>query len=625
MALLKVRELEIEHFRGVDRGVVRFGDHALLVGSNNVGKSTICEALDLVLGLDRQNRRPVVDEHDFHAGQYLDDDGKPIEIRVTATLVGLSDAAETRFYGHLRRWRESTREFVDEAPGGAAVADDTDVVWALQVRFIGRYDEVEDDFVGGTYFVHPDVSEGLDDEEKLQLGAGLTPFGYRDKRLCGFVYLRALRTGSRALSLQRGSLLDTILRLSDEGSAAMWRETLSTLRDLDPAIGQIAQLKSIREQMRTRLAQFVHLAPGDDSAAFFASDLTRAHLRDVVRLFVATQPSEHLVPYGKQGTGSINLLVFALLTIIAELRDKQSVIFAMEEPEIALPPHTQRRVTRFALREMGQTIVTSHSPYVIEEFEPTDIVMIGRTGTGSLSGEPIPAANIDRKRYRTQRRQFAEAILARAVVVVEGSTEVALFQAVSSMLERFAPDRHTHFDLAGVSIFGTTGDGDVPRYGPIFTGLGKRTFGVYDKPNSPVTAEVQALLDQFEEFWESPTKGVEKLLLTQTSVDVQRRFLAEVSQRPDYPGGPEHAYSAATKDEQVPIVAMKVLKARKGDAWGYAAMLIEQCETEDEIPEFLRDIVAHIDNALAPAAEAVEENEPAEPFDPDADAVQGDA
>lgn len=55
------------------------------------------------------------------------------------------------------------------------------------------------------------------------------------------------------------------------------------------------------------------------------------------------------MPFGRLGTGSINLLVFALLTFIAELKEKQSVIFAMEEPEIALPPHTQRRLTRFVL------------------------------------------------------------------------------------------------------------------------------------------------------------------------------------------------------------------------------------------------------------------------------------
>ena len=54
------------------------------------------------------------------------------------------------------------------------------------------------------------------------------------------------------------------------------------------------------------------------------------------------------------------------------------MIFAMEEPEIALSPHTQRRVSRFVLAEMGQAIMTSHSPYVIEQFEPKDIVILDR-------------------------------------------------------------------------------------------------------------------------------------------------------------------------------------------------------------------------------------------------------
>lgn len=53
------------------------------------------------------------------------------------------------------------------------------------------------------------------------------------------------------------------------------------------------------------------------------------------------------MPFAPQGNESINLLVFALLTLIADRKGNESVIFAMEEPEIALPPHTQRRVARF--------------------------------------------------------------------------------------------------------------------------------------------------------------------------------------------------------------------------------------------------------------------------------------
>jgi hypothetical protein len=53
------------------------------------------------------------------------------------------------------------------------------------------------------------------------------------------------------------------------------------------------------------------------------------------------------VPFSRLSTGALNVLVFALLTYIADLRGPGSVIFAMEEPEIALPPHTQRRMVYF--------------------------------------------------------------------------------------------------------------------------------------------------------------------------------------------------------------------------------------------------------------------------------------
>ena len=87
----------------------------------------------------------------------------------------------------------------------------------------------------------------------------------------------------------------------------MWQDTLGRLQGLDPGIGEIEQLKQIRAEVRSRMGRFVNLAPGDNSTAFFASDLTREHLREVVRLFIAAQPGQHLVPFGRLGTGSINL------------------------------------------------------------------------------------------------------------------------------------------------------------------------------------------------------------------------------------------------------------------------------------------------------------------------------
>ena len=610
---MRVRHLRIQNFRGIEDSVVRFTTHTLLVGGNNAGKSTICEALDLVLGPERQYRRPVVDEHDFHLGRYVDEDGNPMEIRIDVILTDLTPEERRRFGDqHLRLWDNDANEFIDEEPGGTERAENDLVEWALPVCFIGRYDRAEDDFVGGTFFCHPEPAEAeVDEEVRAQLGGGLRTFRRTHRRLVGYVYLRALRTGSRALSLQRGSLLDTILQLSSEGSAEMWNDTLEKLKGLDPAVGEVPQLKEVRENLRERLGRFVNMTPGDNSAAFFASDLTRQHLREVVRLFVATQPSNHLVPYAKQGTGSINLLVFALLTIIADLKGSQSVIFAMEEPEIALPPHTQRRVTRYVLQEMGQSIVTSHSGPVIEQYEPESIVMLHRDGP-KLVGTPIDPEKVKRKTYQTNKRQFAEAVLARGVLVVEGSTEAVVFPAVSTVLERTHAG-YTHLDFSGVSMFATPGDGSVAKFGPIFKALGKKTWGACDEPSESITPEMTADRAKFDRFWQSPEKGIEDVLIKGIPVDTQRRFLADVSGRADYPA--KFAFDPEITDTEVPPLVRKVLKVRKGEAWGYAAVLVECCQTQAELPQELVNILLAIDAELRAEPEVGFDPEPAVPTD----------
>lgn len=596
---MKVRRLTISNFRGVSHGVVTFSGHTLLVGGNNIGKSTVCEALDLVLGPERLYRRPVIDEHDFHCGRYKTQDGALVEIRIEAVLTDLSHEAELKYYRHLRRWDTAKNDFADEGAEGPAAGDGPEITWALPLVFLGRYDKDEDDFVGNTFFDHP--IEPLSDDETLELalGAGRRIFGREHKRLCGFVFLRTLRTGSRALSLQRGSLLDTVLRLGGTGLADMWQDTLDRLQGLKPSIGEVAQLKQVRADIRRRMARFVNLAPGEDAIGFFASELTRDNLREVLKLFIAAEPIGYSVPFGRLGTGSINLLVFALLTVIADLKERGSVIFAMEEPEIALPPHTQRRVSRFVLAEMGQAIMTSHSPYVIEQFEPKDIVILDRQPDGTLKGAPIDLGSFKPKAFKTERRQFAEAILSRAVLVVEGSTEAGVFPEASTIMESsLGTDDYTHFDLVGVSLFDAGSETAVPKYGPVFKAMGKSVFGFCDKPNKPLPTEAAAQLADYTQHWVSPYKGIETLLVEETASAVHIRFLVAVQDRDDYPAALAKFDVLSDDTATAKRLALDVLKARKGEAHGYAAVFIRECQTSDQLPKTIRDILEAIHTAL---------------------------
>ncbi len=214
---MRVRRLTITNFRSVAHGVVDFHGHTLLVGGNNVGKSTICEALELVLGPERLFRRPIIDEHDFHNGRYLGADEDPVVITIETILVDLPEETRRKLFGRTRPWSDQRGGFVDVEGANPADLDGADVYRALPVVFLGWYDRENDDFVGQTYFAHPAEPVAEDDEHYGKPGAGLHEFGRNWKLACGFIYLRTLRTGRRALSLERGSLLDTIMRLGDTG------------------------------------------------------------------------------------------------------------------------------------------------------------------------------------------------------------------------------------------------------------------------------------------------------------------------------------------------------------------------------------------------------------------------
>jgi putative ATP-dependent endonuclease of the OLD family len=161
---LKVSHLAIANFRGVKSASLLLPDHAVLIGDNNTGKSTVLEALDLVLGPDRLSRASPIDEHDFHLGRYQPEaqeahagadaaqDGASPTIRVTATITGLSEEQSTHFRDHLEWWNTEKQTLYD---GDAAALDKAPAVPCLRVTFIGRYDADEDDFEGKTFF-HPE-------------------------------------------------------------------------------------------------------------------------------------------------------------------------------------------------------------------------------------------------------------------------------------------------------------------------------------------------------------------------------------------------------------------------------------------------------------------------------------
>jgi putative ATP-dependent endonuclease of OLD family len=607
---LQIRRLMIKNFRGLRNATIQLPKHAVLIGDNNTGKTTILEAIDLVLGPDRLNRYPPIDEHDFFEGRYrpsLQADAKqnpvseastvptdsdsstpepPPQIEIEATITDLSEEQRSRFGSYAEWWDKTTSHLYDD-PDPAGV-DAESISQALRVTFIGRYDPELDDFEGRTFFARSLTENETPDQ-----------FGARDKQVCGFLYLRSHRTGTRALSLERGSLLDIILRVK-ELRPQMWEATLASLASFtvagDPKLG----LSGILESINTSLKKYVPKEWGVHPH-LKVSNLTRDHLRRVITAFIATGAGDHAAPFFRQGSGTINMLVLAMLSQIAE--DKQNVIFAMEEPETAIPPYAQKRIVHEIRNLSAQAIFTSHSPYVLEEFGLEETVVLARTHDGSLSQSAIELpTNVKLKRYRQEfRTRFCEGLLARRILLAEGTTEAAAFPAVARRLSELRPAIYASLEGLGVCTIDAGGDTNIPPLAELYRNLNKRLFAVCDKQSDNNRAAIEA---QVEALFMHSEPAFEDLVLKNTSADALARFSEIIV-------WPAHILDRYPDPKADLLGSMRMYFDWSKGRWGLADFLA-QC-SEDEIPSWIRETCASLKMLCDPPAGASNEPSPANP------------
>lgn len=574
---MRVSRLQIENFRGIRKAELYFSGHTLLIGGNNIGKSTICEALDLVLGPERLNRTPPVEEFDFRNAGYLSEDGEtPIPIRIEAVLINLTDTIKKLCAVNLEFWHKTEKRLL--AAGEIGATDDPNVEFCLRLITVAQYDVEEDQFYAKTIYGRNDDNDDADPK----------PIPTKVKRAIGFLYLRTIRTGSRALSLERGTLLDNILRMK-EARKGMWESIRRRLATLNPSIDADAtELGPILDEIEARLAEYI--APGGTgrSTRLFVSQLTREHLRKTIAFFLTMGQGEEAVPFQQAGSGTLNTLLLALLTLIADLK-KDNVIFAMEEPEIALPPHTQRRIANYLLEETSQCFVTSHSPYVIERFEPDGILKLNRDDQGSLSAITIKLpSGMKTKNYRQNfRRAIAEAMLGQGVIVGEGVTEQdALLVAAQKMEES---DLNLFpLDVAGLCVINSEGDGNLEKLGAFFKEIGIPNFAFFDRKKR-TDAEITALQSNYVVAKEIQQKGAERLMADETPLGRQWQYLEAL--RTEDTDGRFMIPTSRPADDVIRELTFSTLRGLKGE--GGAARLLQLCSV-GELPKTITDFLADI-------------------------------
>jgi len=139
-----------------------------------------------------------------------------------------------------------------------------------------------------------------------------------------------------------------------------------------------------------------------------------------------------------RGAGTQNNLIIALFRLVASLHIGKNIIFAMEEPENSLHPGAQRQLLSVLqdISNESQVIVTTHSPVFLERSKFENNIILTRTMKGNTIAKTFNLAMLNELRIDLGIRP-SDALLkggGNCAILVEGNTEEESFPIFMEML-----------------------------------------------------------------------------------------------------------------------------------------------------------------------------------------------
>ncbi|MFC9973876.1 ATP-dependent endonuclease [Spirillospora sp. NPDC127200] len=397
-----------------------------------------------------------------------------VEVREHLVVVGANDVGKTSLLRLLNLSLGASLGQLYQALGRADLRDETkSLVVELQlVDFVEVeerlfYREIDIDPVSRTksLTVRVEVTADAEDPEAVTIERVLT--GTADRRAptreqlaaFGWRYLPATRgTGAAQLDGPHSALR---LLLGSIDLGAEKADLASILIDFNAKLHASEKLGGLRDQIAGHLAKAMPKAiDGDDLSVRTAADPTASVLDGVSMYF---QRGDQHVPIIEQSDGLRQLMAMTLF----DLAENNANIIAVDEPELHLHPASQRTVADLFVQGANQKVLCTHSPYILQLFEPAHVLAITPDGAAHQIGEG-QLSSIEKLRAQWWSPRLLEALTARYALLVEGVADRIIVEAAAKVLE-------IGLNRIGAVVFELDG---ADKFRHVYKMLGKDGFGV---------------------------------------------------------------------------------------------------------------------------------------------------
>jgi Overcoming lysogenization defect protein-like, TOPRIM domain/AAA ATPase domain len=184
------------------------------------------------------------------------------------------------------------------------------------------------------------------------------------------------------------------------------------------------------------------------------------------------------------GTGTQSAVIIGMLELALRHRAAAGIhVFCVEEPELFLHPHAQRRIAAL-LRELATDkdnflLITSHSPEIVLGSDIEDIYRIERGPANQTRVCNVKDPEAERELQRKLARDSAEMVFADRAILVEGESEPNFLPLISRLMSD-PNGLSCDYDSRNVSVVRVQGKKSFKNYVKAIEGFGIEWRAVTD-------------------------------------------------------------------------------------------------------------------------------------------------
>jgi predicted ATP-dependent endonuclease of OLD family len=528
---MKLEKLEIEGLRKIKNASIDFGDATFIIGPNNVGKSTIFKAIELIL----RNISPSKEDYTMRYDETNNANVNVVEeIKLTATFTDIPDESSSwqGFRGRIFiengdrkiKYRKSfsmsgikyelyqqEKHLNKNYCEGAKITINSIVSGGIQEKIVQKHFQGIDSNQNLSIKAHANLLESFydvwefDDVYNWIENPGGIPQLVMS-RLPKLIIIPAEHKSEEINSNKTSALGEVMNTIFDDviehsGNYDKVKEYFSELaKEIDTSKDETEFGKLMIEVNKTIKNVF------PDSQI-----LARVNLSDPATFLKPNYEiklgSNILTDVSYQGTGMIRATAFSLLRFREDWRKKRdndlrNLIICFEEPELFLHPNAvnQMRDTIYELtNDENQIICTSHSPYMIDlsrEKENQIINNLSLTDESFVTSFPFNVTREFRNLLDDDKTYvklllkiddyIARVFFCKRVIIVEGDTEDILFRKSIELL----PNEKRIKILSNIQVIKARGKATIAPLVKYLYALGiNNVYVIHDKDTGKDKAE----------------------------------------------------------------------------------------------------------------------------------------